>query len=248
MKKLILLFLIISTFVSAVFSPPVLRSTPASAALYTYARVVVSDAVFYADRSLSLPRFFLPESYFVRVISIDSDVCRVAYMDGAARPVKEGYVKTVALSFVAETPPVIYPDITLSVKNEEVLFSDLTSFTPRAVLSTSSSAVYYGETTFGGETYVYVYASGYVGYVRKSGFSPFSVPLLSDYRRVTEESSASSSQSGSSSSQNSEKSALGADTGKIAVIAAALIAVVSLVFIVTRPSKKNANAFYKDDD
>lgn len=246
MKKLLVLFLIISFISSAAFSPPKTGATRANATSFTYARVVVSDAAFYADRSLSMPRFFLPESYFVRIISDDLDVCRVAYMDGTSRPVKEGYVKTVCLSFVYEVPAVIYPDVTLSVKTEEVLFSDLTSFTPRAVLSASSSAVYYGETVFGGETYVYVYASGYVGYVRKSGFDPFSVPLLPDYRR--EEDQTSSIDISSSSSSSEVKSALGADTGKIAVIAAALIAVVSVVFIITRPSKKTADAFYKDDD
>ena len=128
MKKLLVLFLIISFISSAAFSPPSKETARADATSFTYARVVVPDAAFYADRSLSLPRFFLPESYFVRVISEDLDVCRVAYMDGTSRPVKEGYVKTVCLSFVYEVPAVIYPDVTLSVKTEDVLFSARRTF------------------------------------------------------------------------------------------------------------------------
>lgn len=218
------------------------RTRISTAAEYSYARVVTSDAVLYADPALSMPRFTLPESYYVKIITAEADYCRVSYMEDTA-PQKEGYVKTVSLMFVSKKPSNPYPTLLLSLSRDEVVFSDLDDLTPRAVLSKGDEASFYGERKFGGEDYVYVYCSGYVGYVKKNGFTPFSVPLLPDYK--LEEQPSSSSSSSSSERDNDEASS---DPGKLVVIAAALIAVVCVIFIITRPQKKTSEAFYRDDE
>ena len=241
MKKFIVLSLI---FFISISSTLFNYGVKASAEEYAYARVVADDACLYADYSLTMPRFIVPESYFVKVISSGSDVCRVSFMDGNAPPL-EGYLKTINLSFVKDKPEKCYPDITLTATRDEVMFSELGSKTPRAVLSVGETAYYYGELTLSGENYVYVYSGGCIGYVSKSGFSPFTVPFTQGYSRNAENSSQETS---NNSSDKKPEPSVEYDPGKIIIIAAALIAVVSVVFIVTRPQKSKADAFYRDDD
>lgn len=241
MKKLIVLSVI---FFISISSSIFYFRPEAKAEDYPYARVVSPDACLYADFSLTMPRFIVPESYYVKVISAGSEVCRVSFMDGKTPPI-EGYLKTISLSFVNKTPAEIYPDIQLVTVRDEVMFSELRNKTPRAVLSAGETACYYGELTLSGATYVYVYSAGCIGYVPKTAFSSFDVPFTDGYLLPTENPSSDKN----SSSEDTEKSkSSDYDPGKIIIIAAALIAVVSVVFIVTRPQKQNSNAFYRDDD
>ncbi len=132
---------------------------------------------FYSDYGLSMIKFYLPYTYFVKVVDAQAEVTRVIYMDGQSNiPLREGYIKTCDLFLFDGEPTNPYPEVNIKITSDEVLFADSQKQYPKTVLTSGDLAVYYGDLTDGNEKFCYVYCNGYVGYVRKSAFAPFEIP------------------------------------------------------------------------
>lgn len=148
---------------------------------FPYAKIVTDDCAFYSDASLKIVKFYLTKSYAVKVVAVGSEASRVVYMDGNyAYPSAEGYVKNVCIEFLDAMPDVLYPDVNLFVTCDEVIFTDSNLSQPKAVIPKGSSAKFYGELSINGYGYVYAYVNGYVGYMRKDGFTPYTVPVFEE--------------------------------------------------------------------
>ena len=215
-----------------------------------YARIETDSATLFADASLLVPLFTLPKSYYVKVVDSGGEKTRVTYMSDGQAPAIEGYVRTVNISFIDITPTNPFPDLKLSVATDDILFSDPEDQKPKCVLSKGSAAVYYGETTKFGETFVYVYAKNNVGFVRKSSFSEYTLSSHPDYIRETAEKqsvleSASATADSISKTENSS-----ADTSKVIIIALLIIGVLCIVFLLFKKedAKSASSAFFRDDD
>lgn len=177
MKRFCLVIVVILLFNTL----PSVKPVSALDNAFDYAKIVTDDCAFYSDASLKIVKFYLTKSYAVKVVSVGGEASRVVYMDGNyAYPSAEGYVKNVCLEFLDATPDVLYPDVNLFCTSDEVLFTDSGLSQPKAVIPKGSSAKFYGELSINGYDYVYTYVNGYVGYMRKDGFSPFVVPVFEE--------------------------------------------------------------------
>lgn len=213
-----------------------------------YALVACDEAEFYSDASCRMVKFCLPYGYYVRIVSVGTDYSRVIYMDGQKNlPFTEGYVSNLNLDFSMTPSTSPYPDLILTVKSEEVLFSDVTLNQPKTVISVNSHASYYGKINVNGENFLYVYCSGYVGYVRESAFYDFEITVHPDVLRLNAEKENSveiTSEDHSSGETNTVKS----DTFRIVVIAVIAIAGLCLLYLILRPERQSSNdRSYFDD-
>ena len=229
-----------------------------SAANSAYARIVTDDAELYADGSLTMSRFTIPKTYYVKVIEIGSDVTRVSYMgENTNLPLIEGYVKTVNLRFGDEPGASPYPLLTLTAISDDVLFADAEKQKPRCVISSGSAARYLGEKTVAGETLVYVYALGNVGYVSRSSFNDYTLPYHPDYIAeqaaliASAEAAAASAESVAAISSGKEsKTSEPFAPSQVIIIALLIVGVLCVIFLLFRPEQKRSSqsAFYRDDD
>lgn len=206
------------------------RSSPAVAeSSRTYSRALTYDTGFYSDFNGTSLKFYLPYGYYVRVLEINGDYSKVSYMpENSSFPVLTGYIKTVDLIVSDSTPSSPFPLLYITVSEDDVLFSDSSLNVSRAGIYSGSLALYYGEiTSKTGEELVYVYCNGYLGYMRKTSFSPFTVPANPDPLP------SSSSFSSSASVNNKSASSL-----QILVVALISVAVAIIVYVLFRPTDK----------
>ncbi len=245
MKKLIAILIIFFISISATVAP-------SHAQTATYAMVITDDACLYADGGGTIVKYILPKSYFVFVSESFGELARVTAMQGFSDcPQVEGYVKLVDLKFFNEKPTEPYLDLNLTAISDEVLFADNLASKPKTVLAKGSKAKYYGEHTFNNQKYYYVYANGYIGYVRNTCFEEFTVPLHTEYIKLIEE--AESSQSNETSYLESTSSSINKptnhiDTSNIIIIALIIICGLCVLYFIFKPEKLNGKSIYKDDD
>lgn len=245
-----ILVLINCTVFSGLFRPFTVFAADNSAPKYEYARILTENTVFYADPNCSIAKFYLPYGYFVKVLSVNEDSVRVLYMDDNAEiPAREGYIKTSCLHPYAGEVSNPYPSVTLTLSFDEVLFADSKLSTPKAVLSSNVKAAFYGETIVEGEKYYYVYAKGYVGYVRKSAFLNAEIPAHPlPIKQNTDQNR--SSDADENSQKQTTPYAFGFDsTVKTVIIIAVSLVALSVVYLLFKPSSKaNYAATKKDSD
>ncbi len=227
MKKFIAIILsILISFSSA--------SIAQAQSVYTYSRVLTEDTGFYSDAGGNYLKFYLPYGYFVKILEVGSIYTKVSYMnDNAQFPFLTGYIKTVDL-IPRETVPITpFPLLNITVISDDVLFSDLSLTVSKVGVYANTLAVYYGEvTTDTDEQLVYVYCNGYLGYMRKSCFAPFSVPTHPEPIFSSNDTSQENSQSQTKNQTNKT------DNLQILIVAGISVIVVSIVYLIFRPGEK----------
>ncbi len=238
MKKFIAI--ILSIFLLSI-SPTSVHATTTD---YTYSRVLTLDTGFYSDAGGNYLKFYLPYGYFVKIIEVGSTYTKVGYMfDNSQFPMLTGYIKTVDLIPQYDIPLSPYPLLNLTVISDDVLFADSSLTISKIGVYSNSLAVYYGEISTGDTPLVYVYCNGYLGYMRKSCFAPFSVPAH------PEPIIQNSSTSGQSSSTIQEKSNTNStDNLQILIVAGISVIVVSIVYLVFRPGEKRVKENSFDEE
>ena len=216
-----------------------------------WARIVNENTPLYSDQSLTMIKFYLPRSYFLKVVNAQEQSTRVVYMDGRiGLPLKEGYVKTCDLFLFDGIPSNPYPELELTVITDEVLFSDTNKQYPKAVLTQGSVATYYGQLNVNNENFCYVYCNGYVGYVRKSAFATFEIPPHS--LPLNEQSSQDEESSNESTVSTQPQNSIPAidSTMKIVIIIAVAITCVSVIYLLFKPKPTTdfKIATWRDED
>ncbi len=223
-------------FIAIILSILIISVQPVSvkASVYTYSRVLTEDTGFYSDAGGNYLKFYLPYGYFVKIIEVGSIYTKVNYMnDNAQFPFLTGYVKTVDLIPREDVPITPYPLLNLTVISDDVLFSDISLTVSKVGVYANTLAVYYGEvTTESEEPLVYVYCNGYLGYMRKSCFAPFTLPPHPEPIITQPDSTSSYSQH-----QNKPKTN-GTDNLQILIVAGISVIVVSIVYLIFRPGER----------
>ncbi|MBQ9485744.1 MAG: hypothetical protein IJU83_02785 [Clostridia bacterium] len=141
-----------------------------------FLRVITDDTPFYADKSDDAPLFYLPYTYYVRIIDRGEIFCHVEY--GKSGFTIDGFVPTDKLfsdGLAVENP---YPDIYAETAATAVLYKD-------AGLSESSQYIFSGRKMYfygnglspQGETVYFVGYNGKLGFVKESELLPFEIPL-----------------------------------------------------------------------
>lgn len=228
MKKFILSILLpFLYFLTSIFAFP-LAQAKASNAIGDYA-CILSECYFYATRNERRGLFLIPETYFVKILDLADDFCRVEYLyddDYTKRLV--GYVKTSDLTFVDFTPkrPYLYRifDVTYTIdENVSIESGILDSFTV--------TCAYYGDYRIGAQTYCYVLRGNEFGYVPKPENLVYDEnPEYADYLA----SQTPPSESVSGTNQNSEK---GNPTQIAILIALCLLVPVLAALILKQPNR-----------
>ena len=175
MKKIICIFISFAiTLPFLAFSP--VRGVKAFGG-EAYRRVITETTPFYADKAATQLLFYLPYTYYVKVLSADGAMTRVEVYGTGATAALDGYVPA----------EMLYND-GLEVKNPFVNLEIITSAT--AILygdAALTSTLQYVFPSRGLRYYGFIYAAdgsklyyvGYnnrLGYVRESEITPFIIP------------------------------------------------------------------------
>lgn len=169
MKKFILsVFLPLLLFLSAsfpVFQPPLSATADASPTTGSYACVLNENTYFYSTRDEKRGLFLLPTTYFVKVLSVEPDFCKIEYLYDDTNVKKlTGYAKTSELTFVDYVPtrPYLYHLFNVRYTIEGGFSNDDTFLNEITV-----TCAYYGDYKIGSETYCYVLRGDSFGYIPK---------------------------------------------------------------------------------
>ncbi len=140
-----------------------------------YLRVIDDTTPLFSDESGSNLLFYLPYTYYVRVINVGEKFAHVECY-GEGLPALDGYAPTDMLyndNLKVDSP---YPTVTLKTSTQTVLYADTELTKPLQYLFAERELCYYGN--LGGETSVYcVGYNGKLGYVTEEGIYPFDLPL-----------------------------------------------------------------------
>jgi len=165
MKKCILAVLLpLLYFIYSLFAPP-LSKTPVRAESETYACICTETAYFYPTKNVNSGLFLLPQTYFVKVLSVEGDFCKVEYSTDSEYTKKlTGYARTNDLTFVDFQPvqPYLYHVFEVNYTIDGSTPSGDT-FLDKITLS----CAYYGDYKIGTKTYCYVLRDGSFGYIPK---------------------------------------------------------------------------------
>lgn len=214
-----------------------------------FARIKDEETVFYADPNCTLPKFVLPCGYFLKVVSTGEKSVRVRYMDDSdVFPAREGFILLEHYYAYTETPPaLLYPSCKLTVKTDEVLFSDSSATVPKTVLAATSTCVFYGYLTVGGQNYYCVYSDGYVGYVRADAFVGQPIPdhplPLNDEKDDEISAPAPENQTKETTPRTTSIDS----TIKTVIVLAVSLVALSVVYLLFRPDRKRRFAFTEHD-
>ncbi|MBE7068252.1 MAG: hypothetical protein E7381_03015 [Clostridiales bacterium] len=165
MKKFIFsVFLPLLYFLSCLFAP-IAKTASAQSTTPTYACICNDTTYFYATKDERRGLFLLPQTYYVKILSVDEPFCKIEYLyDGEYTQKLVGYAKTEELTFVDYVPKTPYLthlfEVHYSIDGSNDLADD---FLDKIVLT----CAYYGDYTVGSKRYCYVLRDDSFGYVPK---------------------------------------------------------------------------------
>lgn len=142
-----------------------------------YLRIINEDTPFYSDSLGNNLLFFLPFTYYVKILGSINDFYHVE-IEGNSLVSIDGYVPKSLLfkdNLSVSNP---YPVITVKTAKDCTFFKDKELSTPIRYLFNDRDMRYYG---FAGvvqnERVYFVSYNNQLGYVKESDISPFSIPL-----------------------------------------------------------------------
>ena len=140
-----------------------------------YLRVITEDTPFYADKNADTPLFYLPYTYYVKIIERGEYYTHVEY---AIKGVSiDGFVPTNKLfeDGLPVTKP--FPAITLTTSDTAVLYKDYSLSVSLQYVFEGRNLYYYGAMQSPqGKTLYYVGYNDRLGYVKEEDLMPFAVP------------------------------------------------------------------------
>ena len=173
MKRYFSLTLALPLLLLALLLLPAPRT--AHAADSGYAVAATSDVLFYREEDESTALFYLPYTYYVKVLSRGKEYTAVEYLtdEGPYQRIR-GYCRTEALTFVRFTParPYLYREISITYTFPQAGGFGLGN---GSFASVQRTFVYYGHRYEGLQLYYYVLAGGVFDYI------PMNEPLIYDY-------------------------------------------------------------------
>lgn len=139
-----------------------------------YSRVITDDTPFYSDKNATDPLFYLPYTYYVKVLERGELFYHVEYAEGGAAI--DGYVPANKLFDDGLEVVAPFPDVTPTTAATAVLFKD-------ASLTTSVQYIFEGRKLFfygkyyspQGKPLYYVSYNDRLGYVKEEDLVPFTL-------------------------------------------------------------------------
>ncbi len=143
-----------------------------------YRRIITEDTPFYSDANGVNLLFYLPYTYYVKVLAEDINFSHVECYGLGSSIAIDGYVPTSMLfnDDLAVINP--YLDKQITTVSTTVLYSDKNMSIPLQYLFASRTLKYYGHITADdGSTLFYVGYNNKLGYVEESTVYPFEITL-----------------------------------------------------------------------
>ena len=139
-----------------------------------YVRIITDDTPFYADKGAETPLFYLPYTYYVRVLSRGELFSHVEYGSGGAAI--DGFVPTDKLFYDGLSVENPYPDIKTLTANTAVLYKNAAlTDTVQFVFEGRELYLYGKYSSSQGKILYYVGYNGKLGYVKEEDILPFTI-------------------------------------------------------------------------
>lgn len=137
-----------------------------------YMRVITDDTPFYPDRNSVKPLFYLPYTYYVRILEYGELTSHVEYAGGGAKI--DGYVPTYKLFNDGLRVDEPYPEIDAVTAKTAVLYGDADLTNVLQYVFASRSLNFYGKYySPQGNVLYYVGYNNKLGYVKEEDLVPF---------------------------------------------------------------------------
>ena len=241
MKKFICIITAVLTFFA---SAPFNLIPQTVKADYVYARIITTDTPFYKNADDTLPLFFLPYTYYVKILGVKGEFTHVeCYGDGNTATI-DGFVPTAYLyedGLPVENPFVV---LELTTVDTTVLYEDAMLSVQSQYVFANRSMQYYGSYLIDGETVYFVGYNNRLGYVKEQNVFPFSIP--NHPNELTFLTPDSPNEQPTETITNSGENFFGI---KVAVIVCLLFAgIIALFVALSKKPTQNPVAFYDDND
>ncbi|MBQ3219695.1 MAG: hypothetical protein IJB32_03795 [Clostridia bacterium] len=245
MKKIILfisLILFLGGFCSVYFT------TNTANAQAKYLRVITEDTPFYKNVSDTEPLFFLPYTYYVKVLSDGEVFTHVECQVTGSIPAIDGYVPTEMLFDDGLTVSEPYLNMAVKTATTALLFEDLSLTSPLQYVFSDREMIYLGRhVTKNNVNVYYVSYNNRLGYVKESDIYPFSITNHPNELTFIKPDPPIESTPNSPTESVDENNLLSV---KILIIASLVFAgIIGLIFAVKHNPKRNtAITFYDEND
>ena len=206
-----------------------------------YKRVMTDDTPFYTDENASQLLFYLPNTYYVKILSENNGLTHVECFNGGSAPALDGYVPS---EFLVENPLYSgnpYLSLTITSTSSCILYSDPSLSQNLQYVFAGREMFYYGVYKRSqGENLFLVYYNGKLGYVKESGVMPFTVTPHPDPMPQPEQ---------PEEQLSAPQANTPFDTIRTAIIVCLVLAgIVALLLVVKKKNKPATVATYYDDN
>ena len=177
MKRLFLIYLsliICFTVVSNFYLPLSTAVKTANAVGNGYLRVITDDTPFYKYPNDENCLFYLPYTYYVKVLGEDGEMTHVECY-GQSTAAIDGYVPTHLLFDDDLSVSSPFADITLTTCTSAVLYADSRLTKPIQYLFSERQMYYYGAFSTDNARLYFVSYNGRLGYVKEEDVYPFEI-------------------------------------------------------------------------
>lgn len=242
MKKYLVFTILCACLSALLFFSPI--QTPVKASTSEYRRIITDDTPFFSDAEGLNLLFYLPYSYYVKVLQINPILSHVECFGTGDSIILDGYVPTDMLFDDGLTVINPYLEKKISSISTAVLYSDTTLSTPLQYVFASRQLVYYGSAFANdGSMLFFVSYNNRLGYVKENTIMPFLIDLHSNPLTflVPDE-----------PDQPSNDPSLKTDTTNvftIAIIACLTLAgIIALFLAIKNTSKTNSQNYYDENE
>ncbi|MBQ3596602.1 MAG: hypothetical protein II988_02170 [Clostridia bacterium] len=199
-----------------------------------YYRVITDDVGFFSKREDKLPAFYLPKSYFVRLVDDYGEFLHVECFGSQLSPTLDGYVLASQVVLYKEQLSSPYLDLSVTTSVATGLFSDVNLTVRQQMVFADRQLGFYGNIKADdGETLFFVHYNDKVGYVKESAITPFTIPFH-PIPLVTDQPEVEGDREQSTSTTN--------QTFRAAIIICLMIAGLLAIIIVYKRKSSNPNA------
>ena len=240
MKKL---YIFLAMTISLITLLPISNKPVHAFSTTEYLRVLDKTTPFYKNIYDREPLFYLPYSYYVKVLGHSGDYYHIELHGNNGQVAIDGYAPFELL--YDDNLPVLSPylELTITTVGTAVLFSDLNLTKPAQYIFPERNLCYYGEITTEQGTLFYVGYNNRLGYVKETDVYPF---IIKNHPNDLP--------SSSTDSPTEQLPSSTADTGlfglRTIIIACLVFAGVIALFIClknTQNKQKNMN-YYEEND
>lgn len=248
--KLCLTAIFAAAIISALAAYPATVRPKITLADSLYLRVITEDTPFYAEENESSLLFYLPYTYYVKVLGYGSAYTHVEIYGNAFAAI-DGFVPNGALFSDGLEVKNPYPEITLTTAHTCVLYADAALKNNVQYVFSARNMDYYGSLTVSGsETLYFVGYNGKLGYVKESDVLPFSVAAHPNELTFLKPDPSEEPNDNEKPADTGEQTASD-ETVKwiiIGCLGAAGVVALLTAFSKKRPEKKAAAGYYDEND